>query len=91
MHRLALEIGEAGFRYHTVAEEGIPVRTIAKAVGRHLGVQAGRLSPKKASKHFGWLAPFVGADNPVSSRTTRERLDWEPAYPRLMVDMAATL
>jgi len=28
--------------------------------------------------HFGWLAPFVSAVNPVSSQRTRELLAWQP-------------
>jgi nucleoside-diphosphate-sugar epimerase len=39
LFRLALEKGEAGARYHAVAEDGIPFRDIAAAIGRHLGVQ----------------------------------------------------
>jgi nucleoside-diphosphate-sugar epimerase len=92
LFRLALERGDAGARYHAVAEEGIPFRDIAEAIGRHLGVPVrGGLSSKDACKHFGWLAPFVGADNPVSSQATQERLSWQPAHPRLMVDIASTL
>ena len=34
LYRLALEIASAGTRYHAVAEEGVPVREIAEAIGR---------------------------------------------------------
>jgi len=91
LFRLALEDGEAGARYHAVAEEHIPFRDIAEAIGSHLGVQVEGLFPKDAQKHFGWLAPFVGADNPVSSEVTQQRLNWRPTHPRLMTDIATAL
>ena len=36
LYRLAIEKQEAGSRYHAVAEEGVPVRTIAEVIGRGL-------------------------------------------------------
>ncbi|MGG1943337.1 SDR family oxidoreductase [Trinickia sp. NRRL B-1857] len=91
LFRLALENGEAGARYHAVAEEGMAFRHIAEAIGRDLDVPVVSLSAKDAAKHFGWLAPFVGADNPASSQITRERLAWLPRHPSLMTDIAAFL
>jgi nucleoside-diphosphate-sugar epimerase len=91
LFRLALEHGEAGARYHAVAEEGMPFRDIAEAIGRHLGVPVVSLSSKDAAKHFGWLAPFVAADNPASSRITQNRLSWQPRHPPLMTDLATAL
>jgi hypothetical protein len=43
--------------------------------------------PSQASRHFGFLAPFVATDNPSSSGRTRERLGWEPQGPRLLDDL----
>ena len=91
LFRLALEQGEAGARFHAVAEEGIAVREIAETIGYHLGVRVEQLSPEKASKQVGWLAPFVATDNPVSSKLTQQRLRWEPIGPRLLDDIAAHL
>lgn len=91
LFRLALESGEAGARYHAVAEESIPFRDIAEAIGRHLDAPVVSISVEDAARHFGWLAPFVSADNPVSSQATRERLGWEPRHPRLMTDLMARL
>lgn len=91
LFRLALEQGEAAACYHAVAEEGISVRDIAEAIGNHLGIQVAGLLPKDAASHFGWLAPFVGADNPVSSQATQDRLNWLQSHPRLMADIALTL
>lgn len=91
LFRLALETGQAGARYHAVAEQGIAMRDIAEVIGEQLGVAAESLSRREAAKRFSWLAPFVGEDNPVSSVATQQRLDWKPVRPPLMVDIAAAL
>lgn len=91
LFRLALEDGRAGARYHAVAEEGITLSELAGAIGQHLGVRTVSLTAVEAVRHFGWLAPFVGADNPVSSRATREQLHWQPTRPPLMTDLAASI
>jgi nucleoside-diphosphate-sugar epimerase len=87
LFRLALEQGSAGARYHAVAEEGMPVRTIAEAIGQRLGVPAVSKSPEQAAKHFSWLATFLSADNPTSSWLIQERLGWRPTNPDLLADM----
>ena len=87
LYRLALEKGEAGARYHAVAEEGIPVRDIATVVGRGLNVPVVALSPEEAPAHFGWLAAFAGLDLTASSAQTRERLGWHPTGPGLISDL----
>ncbi|MGA0599352.1 SDR family oxidoreductase [Caulobacter sp. KR2-114] len=91
LFRLALETGEAGARYHAVAEHGIAMRDIAEVIAEQLGVQAESLSRREAAQRFSWLAPFVGADNPVSSLATQQRLNWVPVRPPLMVDISAAL
>jgi nucleoside-diphosphate-sugar epimerase len=85
---LALETGFAGARYHAAAEDGIPVREIAEAIGRRLEVPVVSKSSEEATKHFSWLAPFVAADNPVSSQLTREWLGWHPAQAGLLSDLS---
>ena len=87
LYRLALEKREAGARYHAVAEEGIPVRDIAEAIGEGLNVPVVGLSAEEAPGHFGWLAAFAGLDLPASSAQTRERLGWRPTGPGLMSDL----
>jgi nucleoside-diphosphate-sugar epimerase len=87
LYRLALEKGVAGARYNAVAEEGVPLRDIAEAVGRGLRVPVVSKSPEEAAEHFGWLGMFVGADIPASSALTRERLGWRPTGPGLMSDL----
>lgn len=87
LYRLALEKGEAGSRYHAVAEEGIPTRDIAEVIGRGLKVPVVSLSPEEAPAHFGWLTAFVGFDMPASSAQTREKLGWQPTGPGLIADL----
>jgi nucleoside-diphosphate-sugar epimerase len=89
LYRLALEKGVAGARYNAVAEEGVPVRDIAEAIGRGLKVPVVSKSAGEAGEHFGWLGMFVGADIPASSALTRERLGWRPAGVGLISDLDA--
>jgi nucleoside-diphosphate-sugar epimerase len=86
---LALEKAPAGSRVHAVAEEGIPARDIAEAIGRSLGVPAVSVAPEDADEHFGWLGRFFSADIPASSTFTRELLGWTPTRAGLLEDLAA--
>lgn len=87
LYRLALEKHEAGARYHTVAEEGVPARDIAEAVGRGLNVPVVSKSPEEAAAHFGFLAAFVGREIAGSSAQTQRRLGWHPTGPGLIADL----
>jgi nucleoside-diphosphate-sugar epimerase len=89
LYRLALEKGSAGSRYNAVAEEGVPVREMAEAIGRGLKVPVVSKSPEEAGEHFGWLAHFVTSDIPASSALTRQSLGWRPTGPRLIDDLKA--
>lgn len=89
LYRLVLEQGQAGERYHAVAEEGIAARDIAEAVGKGLGVPVKSLSAAQAGAHFGWLAMFAGQDMSASGALTKERLGWHPAGPGLIADLTA--
>ncbi|QGY33301.1 3-beta hydroxysteroid dehydrogenase (plasmid) [Pantoea cypripedii] len=91
MFRFALEAGKPGTRYHAVAEEGIPFREIAEALGRGLNIPVMSVPTQQAARYFGWLAPFVTADNPVSSGITQEDMQWEPEHPCLMLDLATKM
>jgi nucleoside-diphosphate-sugar epimerase len=88
LYRLALEKGQAGARFHAVAEEGVPARDIAEAIGRGLKVPVQSVSPEKAGEYFGWLATFAGLDLTGSSKKTREQLGWTPTGPGLLTDLA---
>jgi len=87
LYRLALEKQEAAARYHAVAEQGVPVREIAEAIGRGLKVPVVSKSPEEAAAHFGWLGIFVGRDLIGSSAQTRARLGWRPTGPGLIADL----
>jgi len=87
LYVLALEKGEAGARYHAVAEEGVTVRAITEVVGAGLDVPVVSLSPEEAPAHFGWLAMFAGLDLPASSALTRARLGWQPTGKGLIADL----
>jgi nucleoside-diphosphate-sugar epimerase len=88
LYRLAVESAPAGTRLHGVAEEGVPFREIAEAIGRGLGVPAESVSPDEAAKHLGFLGTFAQIDNPSSSVATRALLKWEPAHAGLLADLA---
>lgn len=86
--RLAVEEAPAGSRLHAVADEGVPFREIAGAIGRHLGVPAVSIPPEEAEGYFGFLAMFVSLDNPASSALTQEMLGWKPEHAGLLDDIA---
>jgi nucleoside-diphosphate-sugar epimerase len=87
LYRLALEEGAAGARYHAVAEEGVPLKDIATAIGRGLSVPVISISPEEAQEHFGFLGFFAGRDTHVSSAQTRAKLNWTPTGPGLLSDL----
>lgn len=84
---LALEKAPARSRFHAVADEGVPFRDIAFALGQHLNLPVKSIDAKKASSHFGWLGDFASVDNPTSSALTQERLGWQPVHPKLIPDL----
>jgi hypothetical protein len=57
---MALENAKPGTRLHAVAEEGIPLRAIAEAVGESVGVPARSFAPGKAGAQFGWRPTHPG-------------------------------
>ncbi len=87
LYRLAIEKGAAGAKYHAVAEEGVPVRDIAEAVGRGLKVPVVSLSPEEAVSHFGWMGMFANMDMLASSARTQQRLGWKPTQHGLLADL----
>jgi len=87
LYKLALEKNEAGARYHAVAEEGVPMREIAEAIGCGLKVPVKSITPEEASAHFGYFAMFATYDLLASSEKTRKKLGWTPTGPGLIADL----
>jgi nucleoside-diphosphate-sugar epimerase len=67
LYRLALEKGSRGDRFHAAAEQGVPFKDIATALGRGLGLPVVAMSPDDAAAHFGWFAMFAAMDARASS------------------------
>ena len=57
LYRLAIEKAEPNAKYHAVAEEGVPMRDIAEAIGRRLKLPAKSIAPEEAQAY--WLARHV--------------------------------
>ena len=85
--RLALEQGAPGGPFHAVADEGVPFRQIAEAIGEQLGVPTKSIPTEEAAGHFGPLAMWVAGNGPASSARTRARLGWEPREIGLIQDI----
>ena len=86
LYRLALEKAAVGARYHAVAEEGVPLKDIAEAIARGMGVPARSMSQPEAMAHFGAIGFFSTMSNPASNAITRQQLGWAPTERPGLVD-----
>ena len=86
---LGLEKAPAGARLHAVAEEGVPSREIAEAIGRSLGLPVASIAPDDVPGHFGFIGTFFSMDLAATSTATRELLGWAPTGPTLIEDLDA--
>jgi nucleoside-diphosphate-sugar epimerase len=84
---LGLAKAPAGTRLHAVAEEGVPTREIAEAIGRAFGLPVASIAPDDVLAHFGWIGNFFAMDLAASSAATRELLGWTPVGPTLIEDI----
>ena len=75
--------GPGGIGLHAVGDEGVPIRDIAEAIGRHLN----RPTASAPAEDFGWLGQILAIDQPASSTLTRELLGWRPVQPGLIEDL----
>lgn len=89
LFRLALEKGAAEAWYHGAGDEGVPFKTIADIIGKHLELPVVSLSAGEAEGHFGFLARFAGLDLSTSGARTRDLLGWQPTQPGLVPDLDA--
>lgn len=87
VYRLALERSACGEAYHAVAEEGVPYRDIAEAIGRQLRLPTRSLTPEEAEVHFGPLATWVGNNGPASNEWTKKTLGWTPEQVGIVLDI----
>ncbi|MEO7216287.1 SDR family oxidoreductase [Mucilaginibacter sp.] len=87
LFRLALEQAEPRTRYHACAEEGIPVKAIAEAIGKQLNLPVISLAPEAAADHFGWFSQMATINCPASSQWTQEHLNWQPTHSTLLADI----
>ncbi|GAA3455355.1 NAD-dependent epimerase/dehydratase family protein [Dactylosporangium matsuzakiense] len=84
--RLGLESAPAGARLHAVAEESIPTRAIAEALGQALDLPVASVADPG---HFGFVGGFFGLHLAASSAATRTLLGWHPTGPGLLDDIRA--
>jgi nucleoside-diphosphate-sugar epimerase len=87
LYRLAVEKAQPNAKYHAVAEEGVPLREIATAIGQRLRLPVRSITADEAPGYFGWLAAFASMDAPASSEQTRAVLGWRPTGPGLLADL----
>jgi nucleoside-diphosphate-sugar epimerase len=84
LYRLAVEQAPAGAVLNAVGDEGVPVREIAEAIGRHLNLPARSLP---AEEFGGMLVRLLTTDMPASSSITQELLGWKPSHAGLIEDI----
>ena len=84
LYRLAVESVPAGSVLNAVGDEGVPVREIAEAIGRHLDLPA-RSVP--AEEYDGMLARLLSSNMPASSALTQDLLEWKPTHAGLIADI----
>jgi nucleoside-diphosphate-sugar epimerase len=84
LYRLAVEQAPVGAVLNAVGDEGVPIREIAEAIGRHLNLPARSLP---AGEFGGMLVPLLSTDMPASSAITQELLGWKPTHPGLIEDI----
>jgi nucleoside-diphosphate-sugar epimerase len=87
LFRLVMEAGEAGAKYHAVAEEGVEMRVIAGAISRILRVPMKSVTAEEVRDHFGPLSMFVSEDMPASAIATTKKMQWHPTGPTLITDL----
>jgi nucleoside-diphosphate-sugar epimerase len=84
LYRLAIEQAPAGAVLNAVGDEGVPIREIAEAIGRHLNLPARSLP---AEEFGGMLVHLLSTDMPASSTITQDLLGWKPTHPGLIEDI----
>jgi nucleoside-diphosphate-sugar epimerase len=86
-YRLIIEKQPQQKVFHPVADEGIPFKQIAAAIGKGLQLPTVSVNESDAEAHFGWFKHFAGMDCSALSEQTRKTLGWEPVHPSLLDDL----
>ncbi|HEV7651033.1 MAG TPA: SDR family oxidoreductase [Actinophytocola sp.] len=86
---LGLAKAPAGSRLHAIAEEGVPTREIAEAIGRAYDLPVASVAAGDVAEHFGWIGTFFAMEMSATSIGTRELLGWTPTGPGLVADIDA--
>ena len=89
MVTLGLSKAPAGTRLHAIAEDGVPTRVIAEAIGRVFDLPVASIAPDDVQDHFGWIGSFFSMNLTATSAVTRELLGWTPTGPTLIEDLDA--
>ena len=87
LYCLVLEQAPGGLRWHGVAEEGVPMRDIAGAIGQGLNIPVRSLTEAEGAEYFDWFLRFACMNVPSSSAATRKLLGWHPSGPGLLADI----
>jgi nucleoside-diphosphate-sugar epimerase len=85
LFRLVVEQATPGSVWHAIADEGVPTREIAEAIGRATDLPVKQVP----AEHFEWLSMFFAMDLPITSEYTRQTLGWRPTHPSLIEDLDA--
>lgn len=73
--------------YHAVAEEGIPFREIAEAIGKGLQIPVVSKTGDEIAEHFGWFSYFAGLSCLASAAKSIAATGWSPKETGLIEDM----
>jgi len=87
LYRLIVEKQPTLKVLHPIAEEGVPFREIAEAIGQGLHLPVTSKTEEEAAAHFEWFAYFASIDCPSSSQKTCEALGWDTKGAGLIEDI----
>ncbi len=87
LYRLIIEKKPAQAIYHAVAEEAIPFKQIAEAIGKGLNLPVVSKTGEAAQAHFTWFMHFASINCMASAEKTRNTLGWNPTHATLMEEL----
>ncbi|EGV61885.1 hypothetical protein PSN45_000579 [Yamadazyma tenuis] len=88
LYVLAAEKAPTGSILHAVAEQGIPIKSIAEAMAKKSGFEAKSVSKDELKEKLGFFFGFVFASNNyVSSEKTKKITGWAPTEATLLEDI----